>query len=75
MTHTNAKGVRIAIQSFSKLKHITTEIEKRKLYRKANTKWEKRIKGAKPFVSYLGGDVSNASNIEIAHFDIYDPWN
>lgn len=33
----------------------------------------KHIKGAKSFVSYLGDHVPNASNIEIAQFDIYDP--
>ena len=27
----------------------------------------------KYFVSYLAHDVSNTSNIEIDHFDIYDP--
>lgn len=35
----------------------------------------KRIKGAKSFLSYLGDDVPNASNIEISQFDIYDSWN
>jgi len=31
--------------------------------------------GAKTFVSNLGDDESNASNIEIAHFNIYDLRN
>lgn len=31
--------------------------------------------GAKSFVSNLRDDVPNASNIKIAHFNIYDPRN
>jgi hypothetical protein len=40
-----------------------------------NAKSAKRIKGVKSFVSYLGDDVPNAYDIEIAQFDIYDPGN
>lgn len=68
-------GVCIDTQSFSKQKRSTIETEKRKFCRNTNLKSEKYIKGVRSFPSYLGDDGPNASNIEISHFDMYDPRN
>jgi len=76
IVHTNwVKLTRTTTHSFSKLKHNTIETEKQIFCRNTNIKSAKYIKGTKSFPSYLGDDGPNVSNIEISHFDIYDPRN